>query len=102
MAIARALLKQAPIVLLDEATSALDVENESNIVAAVEKLRETATVLVIAHRLSTIARADAIIALDADGRVEAQGTHDDLLAAGGTYARFWDRLESAQGWQLTN
>ncbi|WP_439030809.1 ABC transporter ATP-binding protein [Gordonia terrae] len=102
VAVARALLKQAPIVLLDEATSALDIENEANIVAAVERLREGATVLVIAHRLSTIARADMIIALDADGRVEAQGTHDELLAAGGTYARFWRRLEDAQGWQLTN
>ncbi|MFC9979259.1 ABC transporter ATP-binding protein [Gordonia sp. NPDC127522] len=102
VAVARALLKRAPIVLLDEATSALDIENEANIVAAVEKLREDSTVIVIAHRLSTIARADRIVALGADGRVEAQGTHDELLAAGGTYAQFWHRLEDAQGWQLTN
>ncbi|MEY1673183.1 ABC transporter ATP-binding protein [Gordonia sp. ABKF26] len=102
VAIARALLKKAPIVVFDEATSALDVENEANIVAAVEKLRETATVVVIAHRLSTIARADRIVALGADGRVEAQGTHEELLAGGGTYAKFWQRLERAQGWQLTN
>lgn len=102
VAIARALLKGAPIVLFDEATSALDIENEANIVAAVDKLREQATVIVIAHRLSTIMRADTIIALDADGTVEAQGTHEELLAGGGTYARFWHRLESARGWQLTN
>lgn len=102
VAIARALLKKAPIVLLDEATSALDVENEAHIVAAVDKLREEATVVIIAHRLATIARADTIIAFDSDGRIEAQGTHDELLGGGGTYAKFWHRLESAQGWQLTN
>ncbi|GED96274.1 ABC transporter ATP-binding protein [Gordonia crocea] len=102
VAIARALLKQAPIVLLDEATSALDVENEAHIVAAVETLRERSTVMIIAHRLDTIAKADRIVSLDSDGGVEAVGTHDELRAAGGTYARFWDRLHSAQGWQLTN
>jgi ATP-binding cassette subfamily B protein len=102
VAIARALLKRSPIVLLDEATSALDLENEANIVAAVERLRRQATILVIAHRLDTIAAADQIIALDERGGVEAQGTHAELLAAGGTYARFWDRLHRAQGWQLTD
>ncbi len=101
VAIARALLKRSPVVLLDEATSALDVENEANIVAAVERLRQQATVLIIAHRLDTIAAADQIIALTEHGAVEAQGTHDELLAAGGTYARFWDRLHRARGWQLT-
>ncbi len=102
VAIARALLKDSPIVLLDEATSALDVENEANIVAAVEELRKRSTVLTIAHRLDTIAAADQIVLLTEDGRVEAQGTHDELLAAGGTYARFWEKLHNAQGWQLTN
>ncbi|MFT3901433.1 MAG: ABC transporter ATP-binding protein [Gordonia sp. (in: high G+C Gram-positive bacteria)] len=102
VAIARALLKQSPIVLLDEATSALDVENEANIVAAVDQLRKQATILIIAHRLDTIAAADQIVALTDDGRVEAQGTHSELLAQGGTYARFWERLHSAQGWQLAD
>ncbi|WP_336669750.1 ABC transporter ATP-binding protein [Tsukamurella sp. USMM236] len=102
VAIARALLKRASIVLLDEATSALDVENEANIVAAVEQLRREATVLIIAHRLDTIAHADLIVALDADGSVEAIGTHDQLLAAGGTYATYWEHLRTAQGWRLTN
>ncbi|MBL1079458.1 ABC transporter ATP-binding protein [Nocardia sp. 2] len=102
VAIARALLKRAPIVLLDEATSALDVENEAHVVAAIERLREQATVLVIAHRLDTIARADLIVQLDGDGRVVAQGTHAELLSAAGTYARFWQHLHSAQGWRLTN
>jgi ATP-binding cassette subfamily B protein IrtB len=101
VAIARALLKQSPIVLLDEATSALDHENEANIIAAVEKLRRHATILVIAHRLDTIAAADQIIALDEHGSIEAQGTHNELLAANGTYTRFWNRLHRAQGWQLT-
>ncbi len=100
VAIARALLKRSPIVLLDEATSALDIENEANIVAAVQQLRRQATILIIAHRLDTIAAADQIVALDDAGGVEAQGTHEQLLAAGGTYARFWDRLHQAQGWQL--
>ncbi|MFT0848053.1 ABC transporter ATP-binding protein [Actinomycetaceae bacterium L2_0104] len=101
VAIARALLKQSPIVLLDEATSALDVENEANVVAAIEKLRTHSTVMIIAHRLDTIAAADQIVSLTEDGGVEAQGTHDELIADGGTYARFWERLHSAQGWQLT-
>ncbi|MDF0531904.1 ABC transporter ATP-binding protein [Tsukamurella sp. 8F] len=102
VAVARALLKDAPIVLLDEATSALDVENESHIVAAIAKLRERATVVIIAHRLDTIAHADRIVLLDSTGAIEAQGSHDELVASGGTYARFWHRLRDAQGWQLTN
>lgn len=102
VAIARALLKQAPIVLLDEATSALDVENEAHIVASVEELRRSATVLVIAHRLDTIAKADSIVLLTGDGRIEAQGTHEELLAAGGIYTRFWNHLHNAQGWTLVD
>ena len=100
VAIARALLKQAPIVLLDEATSALDPENEENVVAAVDKLRETATILVIAHKLDTIRKADAIVQLRADGTVEDVGTHEELFARGGTYRSFWDHRAAAQGWQL--
>lgn len=101
VSIARALLKKAPIVLFDEATSALDPENEANIVAAVERLRTESTVLIIAHRLDTIARADTIVALDDAGGVEAIGSHDELLAAGGTYASYWNHLRRAQGWRLT-
>lgn len=100
VAIARALLKKAPTVLLDEATSALDVENEAHIVASVEQLRREATVLVVAHRLDTISRADKIVLLSADGTIEAEGTHEELLDSGGTYTRFWSRLHDARGWRL--
>jgi subfamily B ATP-binding cassette protein MsbA len=85
LAIARALLKDAPILILDEATSALDTESERYIQAALERLMKGRTTLVIAHRLSTIRHADQIIAMQ-DGRVIESGTHDELLAAGGVYA----------------
>ena len=85
LAIARALLKQAPILILDEATSHLDTENEREVRAAIAELMEGRTTLVIAHRLSTVRDADIIIVLD-DGRVTQQGTHDELLDATGTYA----------------
>ena len=101
VSIARALLKKAPIVLLDEATSALDPENETNIVAAVDKLRENATVLVIAHKLDTTRKADTIVQFRADGTIEDTGTHSELFERGGTYRAFWDTRAAAQGWQLT-
>ena len=85
LAIARALLKQAPILILDEATSHLDTENEREVRAAIAELMEGRTTLVIAHRLSTVRDADKIIVLD-DGRVTQQGSHDELLDATGTYA----------------
>jgi ATP-binding cassette, subfamily B, bacterial len=90
IALARAFLKNAPILVLDEATSALDSEVEAAVQSALEPLMTGKTVLAIAHRLSTIAKLDRIIVLD-QGRVIEQGSHDDLLALGGTYARFWAR-----------
>jgi subfamily B ATP-binding cassette protein MsbA len=86
LAIARAIYKDAPILILDEATSALDSESERAVQAALDTLMQGRTTLVIAHRLSTIERADRIVAMEA-GRVVEQGTHAELLARGGLYAR---------------
>lgn len=86
LAIARAILRDAPILILDEAVSNLDAENERALHAAMTEVRRNRTVLVVAHRLSTIRSADRIVVLDA-GRIVEHGRHDDLLARGGTYAR---------------
>jgi ATP-binding cassette, subfamily B, bacterial len=90
IALARAFLKDAPILVLDEATSALDSEVEASIQDALAKVMQGKTVLAIAHRLSTIAEMDRIVVLDA-GRIVEQGSHADLLAANGLYARYWNR-----------
>ncbi len=88
LAIARAMLKNAPILILDEATSALDVESERHIQAALETLMARCTTLIIAHRLSTVERADRILVLD-NGRIVEQGRHVELLALGGRYAHLY-------------
>ena len=89
IAIARAVLKDAPILILDEATSSLDTESEREVQEAIEALMQDRTTLVIAHRLSTIYRADRILVLDA-GRIVEQGNHEQLLADGGLYKRLYD------------
>lgn len=86
IAIARALLKNAPILILDEATAALDSTSEQLVQAAIERLMQGRTTLVIAHRLSTVRRADAIAVIE-HGRVVERGTHDELIARGGAYER---------------
>lgn len=88
IAIARVLLKNAPILILDEATSALDSEVEAAIQASLDALMEGKTVIAIAHRLSTIAQMDRLIVLD-QGQIAEQGTHAELVAAGGIYAQLW-------------
>jgi ATP-binding cassette subfamily B multidrug efflux pump len=88
IAIARVMLKDAPILLLDEATSALDSEVEAAIQASLYRLMEGKTVVAIAHRLSTIAAMDRLIVLD-HGRIVEEGDHASLLAKGGLYARLW-------------
>jgi ATP-binding cassette subfamily B protein len=90
IALARVILKDAPVLVLDEATSALDSEVEAAIQSTLDTVMEGKTVIAIAHRLSTIARMDRIVVLD-EGRVVEEGTHAALLARGGLYAGFWER-----------
>ena len=90
IALARVILKDAPILILDEATSALDSEVEAEIQTTLYGMMEGKTVIAIAHRLSTIARMDRILVID-DGRIVEEGSHSALLARGGLYSRFWDR-----------
>ena len=97
--IARALLKDAPIVILDEATAFADAENESLIQQALSELLKGKTAVVIAHRLNTIVHADNIVVL-ADGHVDTQGTHEELLQNSKLYKKLWDRCESALDWNL--
>ncbi|MFG2791802.1 ABC transporter ATP-binding protein [Streptomyces sp. NPDC048419] len=99
VSIARAILKDAPIVLLDEATASLDPENEQAVQEALSALTAGRTLLVIAHRLQTVAAADQILFLD-EGRIAERGTHDELLATDGRYASFWAQRSRAREWAL--
>ncbi len=97
--IARAILRDCPIVVLDEATAFADPENEAAIIAAMASLMQGKTVIIIAHRLATIQNVDQIVVLD-QGRVSETGKHSELLEKNGVYARLWQKYEQAQGWSL--
>ena len=100
IALARAILKDAPIVVLDEATAFADPENEVLIQKAFAKLTQGRTVVMIAHRLSTVVGADNIVVLD-EGRVVEQGTHAELVDGGGLYARMWADYQKAVSWKIS-
>ena len=99
ISIARALLKDAPIVVLDEATASIDPENEQLIQQALTELTREKTVVVIAYRLATIEHADQILVVE-DGTVVQRGTHEELLAQEGVYRRFVEARAEAEGWKI--
>ena len=99
ISIARAIMKDAPIIILDEATANVDPENERELMNAVAELTREKTVIMIAHRLKTVRNADQIIVID-KGRIAEQGKHEELIKKGGIYARFIDSRKQAVSWKL--
>ena len=99
ISIARAIMKDAPIVILDEATANVDPENEQELVSAIEALTKEKTILMIAHRLKTVRNADNILVID-NGKIVEQGTHEQLIKNNGIYHRFVNSRELAVGWKL--
>jgi ABC-type multidrug transport system fused ATPase/permease subunit len=97
--IARAMLKNAPVLILDEATSFADPENEDKIQAALSKLIAGKTVIIVAHRLSSITNADNIVLME-NGRVADQGWHEELIARSGLYRKLWDAHTESLGWDI--
>ena len=99
IAIARVMLKDAPILILDEATAFADPENEALVQRAFERLSQGKTVIMIAHRLTTIKNADRIFVLR-EGHVEETGTHDSLVAQNGLYAKMWQDYQTSVSWKV--
>ena len=99
ISIARAILKNAPIIILDEAIASIDPENEHLIQSAISELTKGKTIITIAHRLATIEHADQILVVD-DGRIAEKGTHSELISQDGVYKRFIQIREQAEGWRI--
>lgn len=99
ISIARAILKDAPVIILDEATSSVDPENEQALMGAIGELTEGKTLITIAHRLTTVREADQIVVID-HGQVVQKGKHEELLKREGIYRRFWQQRSEAVGWSL--
>lgn len=99
ISIARAIMKDAPIIILDEATANVDPENEKELMEAVSELTHNKTVIMIAHRLKTVRNADCIFVVD-HGEIVQQGTHDELVAVDGLYRRFAVERKQAAGWEI--
>ena len=101
ISIARAILKDAPIILLDEATASLDPDNEVAVQSAISNLIKNKTVIVVAHKLKNVVGANKIVVLD-KGKVVEQGKHEELLSLGGIYKSLWDYQEKSKHWQIAN
>ena len=99
ISIARAILKNAPVIILDEATASIDPENEHLIQQAISELTRGKTIITIAHRLATIENADQILVVD-DGAIAEAGTHARLMQLNGIYSRFTHIREQAEGWRI--
>ena len=99
ISIARAIMKDSPVIILDEATANVDPENERDLMLAIQELTKEKTVIMIAHRLKTVRNADQIVVLD-KGKIVEQGKHEELMKNGGIYARFVDSRREAVGWKL--
>ena len=99
ISIARAIMKDAPIIILDEATANVDLENEAELTAAIEELTKEKTIIMIAHRLKTVRHADKIFVIN-DGRIAQAGTHDELMKEDGIYRRFVEGRREAVSWKI--
>ena len=99
ISIARAIMKDAPIIIFDEATANVDPENEKELMEAVAELTHNKTVIMIAHRLKTVRRTDQILVVD-KGQIVQRGTHDELMGQDGIYRRFISGREQAVGWKI--